>query len=128
MITIFPTTASGLTATSYRLSIPHGEGFNLGKERPESVATNLDGSATVTTWAHSITGHITSITVDLTEAQYTALRLIAEHATVLEWVMTIYNRTFQTAVSIVSAVPVVRSGAPYWRCSIRFTIVSELHR
>ena len=80
-------------------------------------------------WNEDVAKYIAEVEgVDLTEAQYTALRLIAEHATVLEWVMTIYNRTFQTAVSIVSAVPVVRSGAPYWRCSIRFTIVSELHR
>lgn len=127
MIRIRPTTASGLSSATYGVDLPNGEGLDMGKERPQSVATTLSGGGVITTWAHSIEGHVTATTMDVTETDYQALRLVTEHSTVFEWVVAFWGRTFNATLSIVSAVPSTQNGKD-WQITLRLTIVRELHR
>lgn len=126
MIRISPTAASGLSLSTYSVSLPHGDGIDLGKARPVSVSSNLDGSSTVTAWNKSIEGHQVTTTVDISQAKYDVLKSIVDHATVFEWVAMFFNRTFTVVIDVLSERPVQRWGANYWRCSVRFTIVSDV--
>ncbi len=126
MIRISPSAASGLTPASFSLSLPYGDGIDLGKARPLSISTNLDGTSTITSWENSMEGHQITTSVDITQAKYDVLKSIVDHATVYEWVAMFYNRTFLVVIDILSEKPVTRYNKLFWRVTVRMTIVSDV--
>ena len=68
MITILPTTVSGLSAATYRLDLP-GE-INPQRPRGQKITTTLDGGAAVTTWQKNNAGASQSVQLTITEEKY----------------------------------------------------------
>lgn len=129
MIKIYPTTASGLSYSTYSLIVrPRNGAPSLKQERPLSSNITLSGETVVSAWAKKVSGTVFSIEASLTESEYTTLRLIDEHATVFTWTIMLQGRTFTATIDVTESIPATRSGLASWNCRISFTIISELHR
>ena len=125
MIQIYPTTASGLSHNTYQLIIrERGEPANLKRERSQSVSISLSGESVVSAWKKYVSGTEFTAEASLSDSDYATLRSIDEHATVFEWIISTQGRTFKAIIDVQKAV----MNAKNWQVSIKFTIVSELHR
>jgi len=129
MITITPTTASGLTHTSYNLTIKSRNGLpNLKTERPQSTSITLSGETVITVWEKKVSGTQFIVRSVISESEYAILRAIDEHTTVFSWVIMLQGRTFTATIDVLSALPIRKSQFSEWEVEIKFVIISEKNR
>ena len=128
MIRFLPTADSGLSATTYGVELPGGSSLNLGISRPRSVSRTISGEGVFSLWPAKISGTETSFDVTATDEQYRALRLMAEHASVTEWIMQANGRTFRVGFDVASAQSTSAATGEKWALRVSVFIVSELHR
>lgn len=123
MITILPTTASGLSAATYRLDLP-GE-INPQRPRSQKITTTLDGGAAVTTWKKNNAGASQNVQLTIAEDKYRALLAIVNHATVYEWLVMCEGRRYICTVDTETPASVTISGLPYKQLNVNFVIVED---
>lgn len=129
MIKIYPTTASGLTHSTYYVALkPRNGAPNLKRERPQANNITLSGETVVSVWDKKASGIVFSVQASPTTAEYNKLKLIDEHTTVFTWVIILQGRTFTATVDIIQAAPSNRQGSDTWDVSVKFTTIAELNK
>lgn len=121
MIEIRPTTTSALSHATYAVKLP-GE-INPIRARAQKISIALDGSAIISAKPRNNTGAQQTVQLTITMAQYATLKLIVNHATVTEWVVTSEGRWYVCVIDIDTPVSVTVKGIEYKRLSVSFTVV-----
>lgn len=123
MITILPTTVSGLSAATYRLDLP-GE-INPQRPRSQKITTTLDGGAAVTTWKKNNAGASQTVQLTISEEKCKALLAIVNHAAVYEWLVMCEGRRYVCTVDTETPISVTIGGLPYKQLNVFFVIVED---
>lgn len=126
MIKILPTTASGLSATTYGVDLPDVP-VSLHTERPVSVSRTISGGAAVSSWAKDVAG--TSIPIECVVSDATRTKLLAiDGSSATTWVLILQGRTFSATVDLASCIPERRFSVQQWRVRVLVVLMEELHR
>lgn len=126
-IIVRPAAASSITAPeSYTAKLPDVP-ISLVAARPISVSRTISGEAAISTWDKSASGNIVPMSCLVSQATYEILRTI-DDSSYDEWVLVAHGRTFRSTFDLVAATPEWRFGAQYWRVSLSFVLIEELHR
>jgi hypothetical protein len=124
MIKIYPTTASGLSAATYKMELP---GFIMPMQaRPERVRTVLSGKALVARWQKRQDGARETKTFNLKQEDFDKLLAIVEHETAFDWVAVSAGRRYLCTIDITEAEKAPAGSIIDWRVSVGFTIIERL--
>lgn len=123
MITILPTTVSGLQAATYRVDLP-GE-INPTRPRAQKITTTIDGGAAVTLWPRNNAGASQSVQLTMSEEKYRKLRQIVDHPTVFEWLVMCEGRRYVCAVDVETPVSVTIGSQHYKQLGVAFVVIED---
>ncbi|MEY2653341.1 MAG: hypothetical protein RLZZ524_368 [Pseudomonadota bacterium] len=124
-ITISPTVASGL-GSSYVCTLPAPRQFSVTPVRAYESARSISGAMLHSVWPSSITTARPRYQQQITEAEYTALRTIYDHATVTTWMLGAEGRVFEVGLIINSADRVQIGSRVMREIDMEFLIVREV--
>lgn len=118
MITVLPTTESGLNHSDWRLDMP-GE-INPIRERAQKITTTINGGAAVTIWPKNNQGAQQKVTLILSAAKFTRLEAIVNHQTVFEWLVLCDGRRYTCSIDYMEPVSI---GVNDKQVQVTFTVV-----
>ncbi len=123
--TFFPTVASGLSVTTYAVSVPASRQWALLIPRLGESSVALAGNAVHSVLAKDVSNAAPVYSQIVTEAEYQSLRLLDEHATQTSWMLSAQGRAFEIIMDITKADIVYRQGVQKRDIEIKIKIVSE---
>ena len=113
-----------ISSGSTYCTLPDPQDWDIIKARPQEIASTLDGGSVVSTWAKSLEGAVISYRQWLTEAQYTAIKALDQHATITQWTVTGPDGDSYTAsIDITSATRRYKSGIPGRDLVMNITVI-----
>lgn len=101
-IVIGPTVSSGL-GSSYVCKLPAPRQWTILPQRAYESTRCIAGSVIHSVWPSSVTTAKPKYQQQITEAEYTSLRTIYDHASVTTWMLGAEGRLFEVALVLNSA-------------------------
>jgi hypothetical protein len=116
-----------ITGTAVSISLPDPIDWDVRRERPQEAARTLDGGSVISTWPKSDEGATAEYKQIITEAQYQALRVADEHATITSWTVGTPSGAIYTAtIDVTSAVRTMKNRAPAREVTMKITMIAKV--
>lgn len=110
------------------VSLPDNAGFEALRDRPQEIASTLDGGAVISAWPKSIQGAQIDYRGWLTEEKYRDLLALDRHATQTEWTLSAPNgHSYAITLDLGSCPYRSKFGHQGRDINLKITVIRELY-